>query len=176
MDGITAQSRPENGTTAATLETAAAVFNGRLAGDVLTVGAATGSFADALAGANKLVTITGIALGGTDAGNYTLANPNASTTATITPTPGVAVAGPAPVAVLPAPPVPTAAAAGPVALSLPTGPIDGPAVEMGGAQPQGPLTLDELREVIRRERAAAPATPPPACRQDEVSSTPPCDK
>jgi hypothetical protein len=174
VSGITALTRPANGATGATLDTSAAVFNGKVLGDLLSVATATGSFADAIAGVDKPVSITGISLGGADAGNYNLLDTTASTVATITPAPGSFTPAPPPV-VLPAPPravtPPT-----PVALSLPTEPIDGPAVEMGGAQPQGPLTLDELREVIRRERAAAAATPPSACRQDDVSSTDPCDE
>ena len=44
----------------------------RVAGDVLALSAASAGFADKNAGAAKLVTVNGITLGGTDAGNYTL--------------------------------------------------------------------------------------------------------
>jgi hypothetical protein len=66
--------------------TVAAVVYGdnRVAGDVVGVsGSAT--FADKNAGVGKAVGVNGIALGGTDAGNYTLLNTTASTTASITP-------------------------------------------------------------------------------------------
>ncbi|PIG30274.1 filamentous hemagglutinin family protein [Janthinobacterium sp. 35] len=55
----------------------------RIAGDVLTISNSGASFADKNAGANKTVTVNGIALGGTDAGNYTV-NATATTTASIT--------------------------------------------------------------------------------------------
>ncbi len=70
-----------DGTTAATV-----VFsNNGLAGDVLNV-TSNASFADSNAGLNKAVSVTGIAVGGTDAGNYNLiSGTTASTTADITP-------------------------------------------------------------------------------------------
>ena len=55
----------------------------RLAGDVLTTSYTTASFADKNVGNGKTVTVTGIAISGTDSGNYT-ANTTASTTANIT--------------------------------------------------------------------------------------------
>ncbi|MBH2067593.1 MAG: filamentous hemagglutinin N-terminal domain-containing protein [Burkholderiales bacterium] len=55
----------------------------RIAGDVLSISNSGASFADKNAGANKTVTVNGIALGGTDAGNYTV-NATATTTASIT--------------------------------------------------------------------------------------------
>ncbi|QYG07296.1 YDG domain-containing protein [Janthinobacterium sp. PAMC25594] len=55
----------------------------RIAGDVLTISNSGASFADKNAGANKTVTVNGIALSGTDAGNYTV-NATATTTASIT--------------------------------------------------------------------------------------------
>ena len=70
-----------DGTTAATV-----VFsNNGLAGDVLNV-TSNASFADSNAGLNKAVSVTNIAVGGTDAGNYNLVSGNtAATTADITP-------------------------------------------------------------------------------------------
>jgi hypothetical protein len=50
----------------------------------LTVGAATAAFADAEPGAGKAVSVTGIALGGVDAGNYVLTNNAAEAFANIT--------------------------------------------------------------------------------------------
>ena len=57
----------------------------RIAGDVLTLSNTSASFADKNAGSNKVVTVSGIAAGGADAGNYTLASSTATTTASITP-------------------------------------------------------------------------------------------
>ena len=57
----------------------------RIAGDVLDLSSTSAAFADKNAGSNKVVTVSGIAASGTDAGNYTLASNKASTTATITP-------------------------------------------------------------------------------------------
>ena len=56
----------------------------RVAGDVLAY-TSTASFADKNAGKGKAVTVSGIALGGQDAGNYTLASHTGATTASITP-------------------------------------------------------------------------------------------
>src|SRR6185436_1851693 len=54
-----------------------------LAGDSLTTGYASADFSDKNIGANKTVTVTGISVGGADAGNYS-ANSSASATASIT--------------------------------------------------------------------------------------------
>ncbi|OYO28983.1 S-layer family protein, partial [Janthinobacterium sp. PC23-8] len=61
------------------------LIDDRIAGDVLTLSNSSASFADKNAGSNKLVTVSGIAAGGADAGNYTLASGTATTTASITP-------------------------------------------------------------------------------------------
>ncbi len=53
---------------------------------------ATGAFADKNVGTNKLVTISGITLSGSAAGNYTLAQP--TTTADITPNSGPSILNP----------------------------------------------------------------------------------
>ncbi|MCK9417911.1 MAG: YDG domain-containing protein [Nitrospirae bacterium] len=55
----------------------------RVAGDALTI-TGTGVFASKIVGTGKTVNVTGIAISGTDAGNYTLASTTASTTASIT--------------------------------------------------------------------------------------------
>lgn len=81
--GITASNKTYDTTTAATLDTANAVFNGMVAGDALTVTTATGAFADKNAGTGKTVNITGLSLGGASAGNYTLASTSATTMADI---------------------------------------------------------------------------------------------
>ncbi|WP_307732620.1 YDG domain-containing protein [Massilia sp. MB5] len=67
-------------------QTAAIVSYGddRLAGDVLGI-SGKASFADKHAGSGKAVSVSDIALSGTDAGNYTLASTSAATQAAITP-------------------------------------------------------------------------------------------
>ncbi|HEY0957333.1 MAG TPA: YDG domain-containing protein, partial [Roseateles sp.] len=85
ITGITAADKVYDGNTAATLNTAAAGFIGLVAGDTLTVASATGSFADKHAARDKTVAITGLSLAGADAGNYTLLDTTAITTASITP-------------------------------------------------------------------------------------------
>lgn len=93
VTGITAQGKVYDGNTAATLNTTGAQFQGLLAGDVLSVAQANGRFADKNAGRNKTVAISGLALGGTDAGNYVLASTTGTTTASITPAQLTAVSG-----------------------------------------------------------------------------------
>jgi filamentous hemagglutinin family protein len=82
VSGITASGKTYDGTTAATVSTAGMVLQGLVAGDTVTVGA-TGTFADADAGAGKTVTLTSTH-GGADAGNYTFAD-QATAPATIAP-------------------------------------------------------------------------------------------
>ena len=85
VTGITAANKVYDGTTAATLNTAAATFTGEISGDSLNVAAgATGAFSDRNVGVGKTVSITGLALSGADAGNYTLPATLAPTTGTIT--------------------------------------------------------------------------------------------
>jgi filamentous hemagglutinin family protein len=57
----------------------------RVAGDVLSASAASSTFGDKHVGSGKSVSVSGIALTGLDAGNYTLAKTTAATTASITP-------------------------------------------------------------------------------------------
>ena len=89
VGGITAANKVQDGNTSATLALAGATFTGLLASDVLTVGSAVGNFDSAAVGNGKAVNITGITLSGADAGNYTLTNSTAVTTANITPAPVV---------------------------------------------------------------------------------------
>jgi filamentous hemagglutinin family protein len=84
VTGITASNKTYDATTAATLVTGSAAFTNKISGDVLTVGSATGNFSDKNVANGKTVNISGITLGGADAGNYTLASNTASTTADIT--------------------------------------------------------------------------------------------
>jgi filamentous hemagglutinin family protein len=83
VTGIAANNKTYDATTAATLNTGGAAFTGAFGGDVLNVAAATGAFADANAGLVKTVNISGISLGGADAGNYNLLSSTATTTADI---------------------------------------------------------------------------------------------
>ena len=81
-----------DGTTAATVT----LSDNRVTGDVLTKAYASATFADQNAGTGKTVTVSGISIGGTDAGNYSLSNATANTTAAIaqaTPTVTVTDAG-----------------------------------------------------------------------------------
>ncbi|WP_300760132.1 YDG domain-containing protein, partial [Janthinobacterium sp.] len=83
VSGIIAGNKIYDGTLAASLNTAAASFEGKFGTDNLTVSNASGSFSDKNAGNGKTVNVSGIALGGTDAGNYDLASDTASSTANI---------------------------------------------------------------------------------------------
>ncbi|MCA0176127.1 MAG: YDG domain-containing protein [Proteobacteria bacterium] len=85
ITGITAASKVYDGSTVATLTTSGAGFTGMVGGDALTVATGSGAFADKNVGTGKTVAITGLSLGGTDAGNYTLTDATATTTADITP-------------------------------------------------------------------------------------------
>ena len=71
MFGLTASNKVYDANTSAVLGGTAAVT--ALSGDVVTLtGTASGLFADKNAASNKAVTVSGITLGGTDAGNYNL--------------------------------------------------------------------------------------------------------
>ena len=85
-NGITANDKVYDGTSMATLNTGGASLEGVVGGDIVTLNtsSAAGHFtAGKNAGANKPVTISGLALAGADAGNYSLTQPTA--TADITP-------------------------------------------------------------------------------------------
>ncbi len=85
VTGITASDRIYDRTTVPTLNVGRAALVGVVRGDTVTLdkSAATGAFADKSAGTGKTVQISGLAIGGTDSGNYTLTQPTA--TADITP-------------------------------------------------------------------------------------------
>jgi hypothetical protein len=73
--GISATSKVYDGSTAATLDTSAGRLTSGVQGadDVsLVASAASGSFASKNVGVAKAVTVSGLALGGADAGNYTI--------------------------------------------------------------------------------------------------------
>lgn len=87
ISGITASNKTYDGTTAATLNYSGINWAdcGKVGDDDLSV-TATGAFSDAYVDTGKNVTITGLTLGGTKAGNYELASSGqqTSTTADIT--------------------------------------------------------------------------------------------
>ena len=84
VSGITAADKVFDGTTAATVDTTAAVFGDMIDGDVLSV-STTGAFADEHAGTDKTVTFDTLVLGGDDAANYIIkADSQTTTTADIT--------------------------------------------------------------------------------------------
>ena len=72
ITGVTANGKVYDGGTSATVNLGGAVFGGLVGNDQLTLTGGAGQFADANAGNGKTVTISGHALGGTDAGNYAL--------------------------------------------------------------------------------------------------------
>ena len=86
VSGVTASNKVYDATTAATLDTAAAQADGLITGDAVSFDAAkaSGSFADGNVGTGKAVAVTGTALSGASAGNYTLTQPT-GVTADITP-------------------------------------------------------------------------------------------
>ncbi len=79
--GITGVDRTYDGTTAVAVNAAAATLNNTVAGDnvALVSGAATGTLVDKNAGLAKPVTVNGLALGGTDAANYSLSDASNAT-------------------------------------------------------------------------------------------------
>ena len=76
----TANSKVYDGST-----TAAVALSGGLAGDSLTFSDTAANFSNPNAGTSKVVTVSGISVGGADAADYTLSSTSASTTGSITP-------------------------------------------------------------------------------------------
>ena len=91
--GVVALDKVYDATTAATLDNGAASLSGLFAGDAVTLATsgAAGSFANKGVGIAKTVTLTGYAVSGTDAGNYSFIQP-AGATASITPYTGISLA------------------------------------------------------------------------------------
>jgi uncharacterized repeat protein (TIGR01451 family) len=85
VSGITAADKVYNANTTATLSTAGVALGGVFSGDAVTLGTggAAGTFASKDVAQNILVSVSGLTLGGAQAGNYTLTQP--TTTANITP-------------------------------------------------------------------------------------------
>lgn len=71
VSGITAEDKVYDGNTTATLTYTGVSFESKVDGDELTV-SGTGAFADANAGTDKTVNISGLTLAGSSAGNYQL--------------------------------------------------------------------------------------------------------
>jgi len=84
VTGISAANKVYDGTTTAALNTGSAALVGVVSGDTvsLVTSGASGAFADKNVGQNKPVTVSGLALSGADAGNYTVTPP--TLTASIT--------------------------------------------------------------------------------------------
>ncbi|HEX3235655.1 MAG TPA: YDG domain-containing protein [Gemmatimonadales bacterium] len=77
----TAQDKVYDGTAAATVT----LGDDRVVGDALTLGSGTPTFDDRNVGTGKTITVSGLTLSGTDAGNYVLASTTVATTADIMP-------------------------------------------------------------------------------------------
>ena len=82
VSGITAENKTYNGNTTATLNYTNVIISGKEGGDELTASASSGTFDDANVGEDKTVTISGLTLSGSNAGNYTLADLGQQTTTT----------------------------------------------------------------------------------------------
>ncbi|WP_257572412.1 YDG domain-containing protein, partial [Janthinobacterium sp. UMAB-60] len=85
VTNITANSKVYDANTKATINAGGATFNGMFSGDSLSFSATTAAFADKNVGSGKTVAVSGIALAGTDAGNYNLALSTGSGSGDITP-------------------------------------------------------------------------------------------
>uniref|UniRef100_UPI002FCD7000 beta strand repeat-containing protein n=1 Tax=Janthinobacterium svalbardensis TaxID=368607 RepID=UPI002FCD7000 len=72
VTGIAAAGKTYDATTTATVSNAGATFAGMFNGDSLSVSATSANFIDKNVGSGKVVNAGGLALGGTDAGNYNL--------------------------------------------------------------------------------------------------------
>src|SRR5262249_53423680 len=84
VSGITAASKVYDGSTAATLNVSSASLAGVVSGDTVTLNTAgaVGTFTSKDVGTNITVNITGLTLGGAQAGDYSLGTP--TTTSNIT--------------------------------------------------------------------------------------------
>jgi hypothetical protein len=88
VPGLSAVGKVYNGDTGASIT----LLDNRVAGDALTLAAASAGFADKNAGVDKPVTASGLALAGSDAANYELSTTSVATTASITPAPATVTA------------------------------------------------------------------------------------
>src|SRR5439155_14877657 len=80
VTGTSANNKPYDGTTTATLNLGSASLVGVVSGDTVTLNtnSAVGAFASPTVGTAKSVTVSGLSLSGTDATNYTLTQPTTS--------------------------------------------------------------------------------------------------
>jgi hypothetical protein len=80
VTGITASNKVYDGTTAATIDVSAALLNGVIPTDVVTLDTslATGAFQNKTAANGKTVQISGLTIGGADVANYALTQPTAT--------------------------------------------------------------------------------------------------
>lgn len=72
VTGLTGLTRTYDGTTAVTIDQSFAGLNGVIMGDDVSLATALGAYADKNAGNGKIITITGLTLGGAEAGNYSV--------------------------------------------------------------------------------------------------------
>jgi hypothetical protein len=81
--GAVANDKPYDGTTTASVDFTGASLNGVVGGDTVTLvtSAYSASFAQSAAGSGIAVTVSGVTLGGADAGNYSLSQPSGLTAA-----------------------------------------------------------------------------------------------
>src|SRR6185369_12697657 len=79
---VTADNKIYDGTSAATISTRS--LNGVLGTDDVSLSGGTASFATKTVGTAKTVSVSGLSLSGSDAGNYQLASSTSTTTADIT--------------------------------------------------------------------------------------------
>ena len=82
VSGITASSKPYDGTPNATVNASGAIITGKETGDNLTVSVSAGSTFDSADAGSRTVTLGALTLGGASAGNYKLAASGNQTTAT----------------------------------------------------------------------------------------------
>jgi hypothetical protein len=92
VSGLTASNKVYDGTTNATLNTGNTSLVGVIPGDTvnLDTGSVTGNFSDASPGSSKTVTVYGLTISGTDAGEYSLSQPSAAADIT---TPEISIQG-----------------------------------------------------------------------------------
>ncbi len=81
VSGAAANDKIYNGNAAASVNFSGASLSGVVEGDTVTIDSSSysASFADKNVGTDKAVTVTGVALGGTGAGNYTVSQPSGLT-------------------------------------------------------------------------------------------------
>ncbi|MFN4128098.1 beta strand repeat-containing protein [Pannonibacter indicus] len=72
LTGVSGLTRIYDGTTAVALDLAGAQLDGIILGDDVSLASALGTYADKNAGTGKVITISGLTLGGMAAGNYTV--------------------------------------------------------------------------------------------------------